>query len=89
MPVAILAKNMYSYFIIYGREMKTILLSVFMMIFSGCSKISEWVSTPSEPDVVAGVPYENQTEVKLIVPWDWVVFDVKNTKKKSADADLY
>lgn len=69
--------------------MKIILLSLFMLMFSGCNKVSEWVSTPAEPDATGGVPYDTQNEVKLIVPWDWVVFDVKNAKKKSANADLY
>lgn len=69
--------------------MKVILLSLFMLMFSGCNKVSEWVSTPAEPDATGGVPYDTQNEVKLIVPWDWVVFDVKNAKKKSANADPY
>lgn len=69
--------------------MKVVLLSLFMLIISGCNKVSEWVGTPAEQDVVSGAPYDNQTEVKLMLPWDWVVFDVKNAKKKSANADLY
>jgi hypothetical protein len=54
--------------------MKFIILSGFLLIFAGCTKVADW-ATPVAPETEqTGDPvYDNQNEVQLLLPWTWIL----------------
>ena len=54
-------------------------------VLTGCGKISNIATNVPEPEATGDPIYDSQTEFKLLVPWDWMVFDIKNIKKTPAN----
>ena len=66
-----------------GMRMFTIFGCLFLLL-SGCGKISDIKTNAPEPEATGDPIYDSQSEFKLLVPWDWMVYDIKNVKKKPA-----
>lgn len=54
-------------------------------VLTGCGKVSNIATNAREPDITGDPIYDSQTEFKLLVPWDWMVYDIKNVKKTPAN----
>ncbi len=63
-----------------------ILITIFGCLFllAGCGKISDIAQNGPETETTGDPVYDSQSEFKLLVPWDWMVYDIKNVKKKPA-----
>lgn len=56
-----------------------------LLFLNGCGKISDIKANVPEPEATGDPVYDSQSEVKLLVPWDWMIYDIKNVKKKPAN----
>lgn len=62
--------------------MKSVLCIFCVLLMAGCGAISDIKANAPEPEATGDPIYDSQSEVRLLVPWDWMVYDVKNIKKK-------
>lgn len=64
--------------------MKNILLLCVLFFSAGCAKISNWTSTATPEAEQTGDPaYDNKNEVKVVVPWNLIVYNFTNIVKTS------
>ena len=66
-----------------GMRMFIVIFSC-LLLLAGCGKISDIKANAPEPEATGDPIYDSQSEFRLLVPWDWMVYDIKNVKKKPA-----